>query len=68
MNPALNESMSIPPGSVQVMNVLDVPTNNNNALEQLMSVDSSYLQGLPTSMLDWGKQRLFLLSPTKGDH
>ena len=55
MNPALNENSSIPPGNVQVMNVLDVPANNNN-LEQLMTVDAGYLQGLPMTMLDWGKR------------
>ena len=54
MNPALNENMAVPQGSVQVMNVLDVPANNNTALEQLMTVDAGYLQGLPVSMLDWG--------------
>ena len=54
MNPALNDNVAVPQGSVQVMNVLDVPANNNSTLEQLMTVDAGYLQGLPVSMLDWG--------------
>ena len=60
MNPALNENMAVPQGSVQVMNVLDVPANNNTALEQLMTVDAGYLQGLPVSMLDWGASSIVL--------
>ena len=54
MNPALNENITIPPGNVQVMNVLDLPANNNNALEQLAMADVGYLQGMPNSMFDWG--------------
>lgn len=50
-NPSMNQSMNIPPGNVQVMNMLDA----GNSLEQMMSVDQGYLQGLPVSMLDWGE-------------
>ena len=55
MNPALNEAGALPPGHIQVMNVLDVPANNANALEQMAMADSGYLQGIPNTIFDWGE-------------
>lgn len=55
MNPALNENVTVPPGTVQVMNMLDVPTTGDNALEQMAMQDVSYLQGMPNHMFDWGE-------------
>jgi hypothetical protein len=57
VNPAMNgglgqQHMTIPPGHVQVLNLLDQPSNA--PLEQLAMADG-FLEGMPSTIFDWGK-------------
>lgn len=61
VNPAMNtqgvgqqQHMAIPPGHVQVLNLLDQP-QGGNALEQLAIADAGFLEGMPSTIFDWGQ-------------
>ncbi|KIP12269.1 hypothetical protein PHLGIDRAFT_82021 [Phlebiopsis gigantea 11061_1 CR5-6] len=59
VNPAMNTDtgqgahMAIPPGHVQVLNLLD-QAQGANALEQLAIADAGFLEGMPATIFDWG--------------
>jgi hypothetical protein len=53
VNPAMNLVGGAMPGTVQVMNVLDMP-QASDVLEQLALADTGFLEGIPGSMFDWG--------------
>ena len=53
MNPAMNPGQVLPPGHVQVMNLLDQPSSGST-LQQLAMADAGFLEGMPSSMFDWG--------------
>ena len=61
VNPAMNatgvgqNNMAIPPGHVQVLNILDQP-QSSSALEQMTIADASFLEGMPATIFDWGKR------------
>jgi hypothetical protein len=56
VNPAMNTVPATQQGHVQVMNVLDVPTNAaGNTLQQFAMADTGFLEGIPDiGMFDWG--------------
>ncbi|KAJ7219416.1 fungal-specific transcription factor domain-containing protein [Mycena pura] len=56
MNPAMNAASH--PGHVQVMNVLDVPQASNTLAEYAMT-DTTFLEGIPGGMFDWGQWDTF---------
>jgi len=58
VNPAMNSVDTSAPGTVQVMNVLDVP-QASNTLEQFAMADTDLLEGIPGSMFDWGQWDTF---------
>ena len=57
VNPSLNERGL--PNADQVLNVLDMPMQVPNALEQFAVADSGLLEGIPGSMFDWRESRFF---------
>jgi hypothetical protein len=56
VNPAMND---VAPGTVQVMNLLDVPQASD--VEQLASADTGLLDGIPGSMFDYSECFFFWL-------
>ena len=63
VNPAMNTDtgqgahMAIPPGHVQVLNLLDQP----QSIEQLAIADAGFLEGMPATIFDWGAYRVCLI-------
>ena len=57
-----NATGAIPPGHVQVINLLD-QAQGAGALEQLAMAEAGFLEGMPSTIFDWGTRALDLVLP-----
>ncbi|GJE90761.1 GAL4 and fungal-specific transcription factor domain-containing protein [Phanerochaete sordida] len=80
VNPAMNNGFAggaqgaggpaapaIPPGHVQVINLLD-QAPGANALEQLALADTGFLEGMPATIFDWGSWDSFFARMNQAQH
>ncbi|EKM55173.1 uncharacterized protein PHACADRAFT_255607 [Phanerochaete carnosa HHB-10118-sp] len=78
VNPAMNNGFAqaqqrsnggnaIPPGHVQVINLLD-QAQGANALEQLAMAEAGFLEGMPATIFDWGSWDSFFARMNQTQH